>query len=79
MTTDQLVKMNGATVTAKRLGWNDQPDAVREFDQESYAEKGYASPELAGELEVIPFDGGMACLVGGQEADPASVKPAEGQ
>ena len=68
--------LEGQQVTAKRLGWDDADDAESELDAEPYAEKGYASPDLSGELSLVHFPGGVACLVGGQEADLNTVRPA---
>lgn len=81
MTAADLADLAGAVVTAKRLGWDDGEDAVRDLDVEPYAEKGYESPDLSGVLSVstFPLPGGRTgtlCLVGGQEADPGTVRPA---
>jgi hypothetical protein len=76
MSPQELESLEGQAVTAKRLGWDDGDDPVAGLDVEPYVEKGYASPDLSGPLSVVPFDGGVACLVGGQEADPKTVKAA---
>ena len=66
----------GDRVTAKRLGWDESLSAVEEFDLEPYADKGYDSDDLAGELEVIEAEAVTVYLVGGQSADPKSIRPA---
>lgn len=66
----------GDEVTAKRLGWDEKLDAVQEFDLEPYADHGYASADLRGELSLIEAPGLTVYLVGGQSADPRTVAPA---
>jgi hypothetical protein len=71
----------GTRVTAKRLGWDDGPEAEDDPDHTPYSEMGYASPDLEGELTAVHFelpDGrpGTVWSVGGQPADPKSVQPA---
>lgn len=81
MSTDDLFALNGRRVTAKRLGWDEVLAPGADLDLESYEEHGYASPDLAGVLDVVRYTGhggreGVSCLVGGQEADPKTVRPA---
>ena len=75
MTDDDVLAMNGRRVTAKRIGWNDPEDPILELDRTPYAEQGHASPDLSGELNAYRWSGGVGCLVGGQEADPKTVRP----
>ncbi len=65
----------GDLVTARRLGWDERLSAEQEFDLEPYADKGYASAELRGTLELVEAPGLTVYLVGGQEADPKTVRP----
>lgn len=67
----------GDRVTAKRAGWDEALSVDREADLEPYADKGYASDALAGELAVVAGGGLTVYLVGGQEADPATIRPAD--
>lgn len=72
----------GKRVTAKRLGWDDGEDAEDDPDHTPYSEMGYASPDLAGVLTALHFDlpggsPGVAWEVGGQPADPETIRPAE--
>lgn len=66
----------GDWVTAKRLGWDEQLTPEQEFDMEPYADKGYASDDLTGELEIIDSPAVTDYLVGGQSADPKTIRPA---
>lgn len=69
----------GRRVAAKRLGWDDGEDG--DPDRTPFAEQGYDSPDLEGVLARFEFvlpDGtpGVGWEVGGQPADPATVRPA---
>ena len=69
----------GTRVTAKRLVWDDGPEDD-DPDRTPCDEMGYDSPDLAGVLSVLRFtlpDGtpGVGWEVGGQPADPATVRP----
>lgn len=80
MSDDDLRAPAGREVTAKRFGWGEEPTAAQALDHEPYAEEGYESDDLRGRLAVVPFatpDGRphLACLVGGQAADPKTVRP----
>lgn len=67
-----------ATYTAKRLGWDEHLTPAQEFDLETYAEHGYDSDDLEGEL-VISGEGEVrTLLVAGQEADPKTVRLVDG-
>jgi hypothetical protein len=72
----------GDRVTAKRAGWDEQLTPEQYMDLEPLDEKGYASADLVGELAVmdVPASEGVPafqiCLVGGQEADPKTIRPA---
>lgn len=63
-------------VRAKRLGWDETLTPEQEFDLDPYEQTG---DDLEGELEIldVPESPEMPALklylVGGQEADPASV------
>jgi hypothetical protein len=79
---DELHALVGKRVTAKRLGWDDGPEAEDDPDHTPYSEMEYASPDLSGVLSEIRFklpDGtpGIGWEVGGQPADPATVRPAD--
>lgn len=63
---------DGTIVRAKRLGWDEVLTPEQEIDLEPYADKGYASDDLEGEIVVSPYDAD-AVLVDGQEADPKTV------
>ncbi len=81
MTDEELARLIGEPVTAKRLGWDDGEDAENDPDHTPYSEMDYDSSDLSGELSALPFvlpDGtpGIAWEVGGQAADPATVRPA---
>jgi hypothetical protein len=71
-------------VRAKRLGWDEVLTPEQEFDMEPYAEKGYESDDIEGELEVIEVDtipgvpAFKSYLVGGHEADPKTIRPVQG-
>lgn len=60
---------------AKRFGWNVTEE---DPDRTPYWEMGYESEDIEGELEIVPFEvNGKRAemhLVGGQEADPATVE-----
>lgn len=69
----------GKHVTAQRLGWDDDGD---DPDHTSFDETGYDSPDLAGVLSRFEFtlpDGttGVGWEVGGQPADPRTIRAAE--
>ncbi len=74
---------NGTLVKAKRLGWDEELTLEQEFDIEPYEDKEYESDDLEGPIVTtrIPaqpgYDAFISCLVGGQEADPRTVKPVE--
>lgn len=75
-----LTALIGKRVTAKRLGWDDGPDAEDDPDHTPYSEMGHASPNLAGVLTRLQFTlpggrPGVAWEVGGQPADPKTVRP----
>jgi len=68
----------GDVVRAKRAGWDEVLTPEQEFDLEPYAEKGYESDDLEGELQIhtinSPIVGKITVyLVGGQEADPKTI------
>jgi len=71
-------------VTAKRLGWNERLTPEQEYDLVPYGEdEGYSSDDLKGEPQEIIVPAAKEhreirmVLVGGQEADPATVTPEE--
>lgn len=65
-------------VRAKRLGWDEVLTAEQEFDMDDYD---HEDNNLEGELQEITIPATKAhptiqlTLVGGQEADPKTVKP----
>jgi hypothetical protein len=65
--------------TAKRFGWDEVLNPEQEADHTPYSELGYESDDIEGGLEVIEYerDGRRLklYLVGGQEADPKSIRP----
>lgn len=80
---DHLLDLAGRQVIAKRLGWNEQLLPGEDMDLEPYGgDDGddYPTDDLEGPLlvmDVTPRAGVPAmfvCLVGGQEADPRSIK-----
>lgn len=66
---------------AKRLGWNETLTVEQEFDLDPYEHDG---DDLEGELQIVdvPASSEMPALklylVGGQEADPATVQEIPG-
>jgi len=60
----------GKTVTAKRLGWDEELTAEQSFDLDEYE---HESHDLKGELEVVESSLVTVYLVGGQEADPVTI------
>ena len=77
----------GMRVTAKRSGWDEPPEGlVTQFDiLDPPAWRDDGLPEdIAGVLQVIPVPASEFCpaltvyLVGGQEADPKTIRPAAG-
>jgi hypothetical protein len=66
--------MKRRIVRAKRAGWNEKLSAEQQFDMEPYAEHGYESDDLYGELEIVKMGGVTVYLVDGQEADPDSIR-----
>lgn len=79
MKPDDLI---GQVVTAKRTGWDDdEADEERFLDHTPFSEQGHASPDLRGELSRFEFDlpggkKGVSWEVGGQPADPKTIRPA---
>ncbi len=71
----------GTIVRTKRLGWDEDLFPEEGLDLEPYAEHGYASDDLEGELAVTdwaaPWGSGTLYTVGGQEADPDTIEPLE--
>lgn len=70
---------NGTEVTAKRAGWNESLTPEQELDLDPYEHEG--DDDLRGDLECRDFpakehyQAHRVCLVGGQFADPETVKP----
>jgi hypothetical protein len=74
-------------VTAKRAGWDEPPGGlVTQFDildPPAWRDDGL-SEDIVGELQVIPVPASKFCpahtvyLVGCQEADPKTIRPAAG-
>lgn len=68
---------NGTRVKAKRAGWNEELTPVQQLDRDPVE---HASLDLEGELQWHDVPASeehpafRACLVGGQEADPETVK-----
>lgn len=58
-------------VHAKRLGWNEKLTEDQKWDLDEYE---HDSDDLEGELVVFLSRIGYVYLVGGQEADPNTVK-----
>ena len=66
---------NGDSVTAKRFGWDDdETDENFSPDVTPYADYGYESDDLIGLLSIIETPEVTAYLVGGQEADPKTIR-----
>lgn len=74
-----LKGLEGKTVTAKRLGWDESLTAEQEFDLEPFDAD---SLNLRGRLKTViapavsGFPGVTVYLVGGQEADGKTIRPA---
>lgn len=71
-----MLAKSGDRVTAKRVGWDESLTTDQEFDLEPYAHQG---DDLEGTLQIVR--GGteetgtvVVYLVGGQEADPKTIK-----
>lgn len=70
----------GSVVLAKRLGWDEELTVEQEFDLDPYDRVG---DDLEGPLEVVDVTTSdempalTLYLVGGQEADPKTVRPVE--
>lgn len=69
---------NGTRVTAKRAGWSEELTSEQRLDRDPFE---HASVDLEGELEwrdvsaTSEHPAFRVVLVGGQEADPETVKP----
>jgi hypothetical protein len=66
----------GDRVTAKRLGWDERLSPEQEFDLDDYD---HDDDDLSGVLEVVEapaLPGLTVYLVGGQEADPKTIRAA---
>jgi hypothetical protein len=69
---------NGTVVRAKRIGWNEELTAQQLLDMDEF-EYPADAVDLEGELQVVSAETDelglvTVVLVGGQEADPATVK-----
>ena len=76
MTPDELAGLDGRPVTARRLGWDEHLTAEQEFDLDPYD---HPDRDLSGPLAVVRapnLPGLVVYLVGGQEADPKTIRPA---
>lgn len=72
---DALAGMVGRVCTAKRLDWDLDLDAEENIDRD---EMDHESDDIEGVLAIHTGGGLKVYLVGGQEADPATIRPAAG-
>lgn len=69
MTREELQPLVGATVIAKRLGWDEEPT----WDNEIPWKEDGEDPEVRGTLSILPFADTFAVLVGMEPVDPKTV------